>query len=98
MRRRVASFAVVGLLAIASGGCSDFRSLFSAHAGAVADVGGYQLTAERLSKILTAGRGTQVGRDVAHYVTQLWVDYALFAQAAATGRLPLDSTSIADAA
>jgi hypothetical protein len=89
--------AVVGLLAIGSSGCSDFRSLFSAHAGVVADVGGQQLTAERLSQILTSGPGAQVTRDAAEYITQLWVDYALFARAAAAGKLPMDSAGIAEA-
>lgn len=95
MRR---SLALVGLLGMGIGGCSDVRSLFSANAGAVADVGGQKFTAEQLSKILTAGRGSQADKDAAERVTRLWIDHALFAQAAVTGALPTDSASIAEVA
>src|SRR5690242_4954060 len=85
--------AVVSLLAI--GGCSNFRSLFSAHAGVAAEAGGQQLTAEGLSKFLSPAKGPQLSRDAAEHVAQLWINYVLFAQAAATGTLPTDSASIA---
>ena len=36
-------------------------------------------------------------RETADFVTNVWVDYALFAQAVAHGKLPLDSASVAEA-
>src|SRR5262245_39179923 len=95
MRRSLASCALVGLLAV--GGCSNFRTLFSAHRGAAAEAGGQELTVDRLGHFLEASKGAPVNKDVAQYVAQLWVDYALFAQAAATGTLPTDSASVAAA-
>lgn len=93
MRRSLASCALVGLLAV--GGCSNFRTLFSAHRGAAAEAGGQELTVDKLSRFLGTSKGAPLNRDVAQYVAQLWVDYALFAQGAATGTLPTDSASVA---
>lgn len=88
------------VLAAATGltGCSNFRDLFSAHADVAAEADGMELPAERLSQILAgAGGRQQITREAAEFVAGTWVEYALFAQAVAKGRLPTDSTEIAEA-
>ena len=84
---------VVGALAIA--GCSNFRDLFSAHAESAAEAGELTLTPERLAEILTGPKGVRLNSEAANFVTGMWVDYALFAQAVADNRLPTDSAAIA---
>ena len=89
---------IVGLLLTAAlAGCSSFRDLFSAHADVVAEAGDQRLTPQRLSQIMAGGKGMRANRDAANFVTNVWVDYSLFAQAVADGKLPLDSASIAKA-
>jgi parvulin-like peptidyl-prolyl isomerase len=78
-------------------GCGNFRDLFSAHADLVAQAGGQQLTPQRLSQILAGGKAMRANRDAASFISNIWVDYALFANAVAEGKLPLDSTSMAQA-
>ena len=85
---------VVGALAIA--GCSNFRDLFSAHAEAAAEAGSLTLTPERLAEILTGPKGVRLNSEAASFVTGMWVDYALFAQAVADNKLPTDSAAIAE--
>jgi len=86
---------VAGALAIA--GCSDFRDLFSAQADTAAEAGSLELPPERLAQILTGPKGVRLNNDAAKFVSNMWVDYALFAQAVATRRLPSDSAAIAQA-
>jgi hypothetical protein len=83
---------VAGLLA-----CSNFRDLFSAHADVAAEAGDQRLTPERLGQIMSSGKGIRPNREPADFVSNVWVDYALFSQAVAQGKLPLDSASIARA-
>ena len=85
------------LLVVGLAGCDNFRDLFSAHADVVAEAGGQQLTPQRLSQIMSGGKGIRANRDAANFVTNVWVDYSLFGQAVANGKLPLDSASIAQA-
>ncbi|HEY3012275.1 MAG TPA: peptidylprolyl isomerase [Gemmatimonadales bacterium] len=75
--------------------CSGFRDLFSAHADVAAEAGSQRLSSERLAEIMTSGKGIRPNRDAANFVTNVWIDYTLFAQAVANGKLPLDSASIA---
>jgi hypothetical protein len=75
--------------------CSSFRDLFSAHADAAAEAGDQRLTPQRLGQIMASGKGIRPNREAANFISNLWVDYALFAQAVADGKLPLDSASIA---
>src|SRR5918994_6700414 len=77
--------------------CSSFRDLFSAHADVAAEAGSRRLTPERLAQIMISGKGIRPDREVAKFVANVWVDYALFAEAVANGKLPLDSASIARA-
>jgi hypothetical protein len=78
-------------------GCSSFRDLFSAHADVAAEAGSHRLTPERLAVIMTSGKGIRPNREAANFVSNVWIDYTLFAQAVADGNLPLDSASIAEA-
>jgi len=95
MRRNVI---LVTVLAGSLVGCNSFRDLFSAHADVAAEAGSQQLAAERLAQILSSGgKGVKVNHETADYVANVWVDYALFGQAVVHGKLPLDSTSVADA-
>jgi PPIC-type peptidyl-prolyl cis-trans isomerase-like protein len=95
MRRSVLTSVL--LLGTGLTACSSFRDLFSAHADAAAEAGGQRLTPERLSQIMSSGKGIKPNREAANFVANVWVDYALFGQAVANGKLPLDSASIAQA-
>jgi hypothetical protein len=77
--------------------CSDFRELFSAHADVAAEAGGQRLTPDRLAQIMNSGKGIRPNREAANFVANVWIDYTLFAQALANGKLPRDSASIAQA-
>src|SRR3954467_9546780 len=94
MRRTVLipALLLAGLIA-----CNSFRDLFSAHADVAAEAGGQRLTPERLGQIMNSGKGVRPNREAANFVSNVWVDYALFAPAVATGKLPLDSASVAQA-
>src|SRR5687767_4147130 len=81
--------------AILSGCKGGGGNLFSAHADVAAEAGGQQLTAERLAQILSSGKGIKPSHETASFVSNIWVDYALFAQAAAEDKLPADSVGIA---
>lgn len=92
MRRLMA---VLALAAVA--GCSEFRSLVKAHADEAATAGALRLTPDRLAEILTGPKGIRLSSDAAEYVTGLWLDYALFADAVAEHKLPADSQAVAEA-
>ncbi len=99
MRRRPV-LAVLLLTAAAITGCSNFRDLFSAHADIAAEAGSLELPATRLSDMVmtvTKGQVQRVTRETADFITDTWVDYALFSQAVARGKLPVDSASVAEA-
>ena len=90
---------LVPVLLLAAGltACDSVRDLFSAHADVAAEAGGQRLTPERLGQIMNSGKGIKPNREAANFVANIWVDYALFAQAVADGKLPLDSASVAQA-
>jgi hypothetical protein len=98
MRRSVlSSFLLAG---VALTGCSNFRDLFSAHADVAAEAGTLELPAQRLAEMIssvTKGERQRVTREAADFITGTWVDYALFAEAAARNQLPLDSASVMEA-
>jgi hypothetical protein len=75
--------------------CDGFRDLFSAHADVAATAGDQQLTSERLAQILSSGKGIKPSHESANFISNIWIDYALFAQGVAEGKLPLDSAGIA---
>src|SRR5919206_408191 len=49
------------------------------------------------ARILSTSKGIHPDREVARFVANVWVDYSLFGQAVANGKLPLDSASVARA-
>jgi hypothetical protein len=63
----------------------------------VAKVGGTTLSAEQLASFLATAKGTQLNEESADFITNVWVDYTLFAQAAAKGDNLADSALIAEA-
>ncbi|HET6836900.1 MAG TPA: peptidylprolyl isomerase [Gemmatimonadales bacterium] len=77
--------------------CSSFRDLFSAHADVAAEAGDQTLSPDRLAQIMISGKGVRPDREAANFVANVWIDYSLFGQAVASGKLPLDSASIAEA-
>jgi hypothetical protein len=97
MRRSVLSLFLAG---VALTGCSNFRDLFSAHADVAAEAGALELPAQRLADMVagvTKGQRQRVTRETADFITDTWVDYALFSQAVALNQLPVDSASVAEA-
>lgn len=82
---------------VALAGCANFKETFTARRDVAAEAGGLKLPPDSLARILAAPRGIRLTKDAAGFVTNLWVDYALFAQAAASGKLPKDSASVAKA-
>jgi hypothetical protein len=98
MRRTALSIAL--LAGVTLSGCSNFRDLFSAHADVAAEAGVLELPAERLADMVagvTKGQRQRVTRETAAFLTDTWVDYALFSQAVALNRLPVDSASVVEA-
>ena len=90
---------ILGSLLLGAGltGCSSFRDLFSAHADVAAEANEQRLAPDRLAQIMAGGKGIRPNRDAANFVANVWIDYSLFAQAVANGKVPLDSASIAQA-
>ena len=82
-------------LSIGLSACDKTRDLFSAHADVAAEAGNQKLPAERLAQILSTGKGIKPSHETATFVSNIWIDYALFAQAAADNKLPLDSAGVA---
>jgi len=78
-------------------GCGQLKQTFTGRAATAAEAGSLRLTSERLAGMLSALRGPQITADAGRFLANLWVDYALFAQAAASGKLPTDSASAAEA-
>lgn len=97
MRRSVFSLLFAG---VTLSGCSNFRDLFSAHADVAAEAGALDLPVQRLADMVagvTKGQRQRVTRETADFITDTWVDYALFSQAVALDELPVDSASVAEA-
>jgi len=91
--RRCLSLAL--LLALAA--CGSFKDMFTSRRDTAAVAGSLKLPPDTLARILSAPKGLRLTKDAATFVTNLWVDYALFAQATAAGKLPADSASAAKA-
>lgn len=90
-------FKLFSLLFLSAGlsACEKSRDLFSAHADVAAEAGSQKLSAERLGQILSTGKGIKPSHETATFVSNIWIDYALFTQAAADNKLPLDSAGVA---
>lgn len=84
---------VVTMVALA--GCN--RDFFKPAAGTAATAESSKLTSERLAEYLGEAKGAQLNTETADFITNVWVDYSLFAQAVASGEKLADSTTIAEA-
>jgi hypothetical protein len=93
MYRRTKLFSLL-ILSAGLSACQKSRDLFSAHADVAAEAGSQKLSAERLAQILSTGKGIKPSHETAAFVSNIWIDYALFTQAAANNKLPLDSAGI----
>jgi hypothetical protein len=89
MRRSVLVMAVVLAAGCGKATLSDPNT--------VAKVGNATLSAEQLANFLSTAKGTQLNEESADFITNVWVDYTLFAQAAAKGDNLTDSALIAEA-
>jgi PPIC-type PPIASE domain len=90
--RRLSLALVLGLAA-----CGSFKDTFTSRRDSAAEAGALKLSSDTLARILAGPRGLRLTKDAANFVTNLWVDYALFAQASTKGKLPSDSASAAKA-
>lgn len=93
--RRIGLALGVLIPALSATACDSLRNLFSAHADLAAEAGGQKLTAERLAQVLGSAKGVKPSHETGNFVSNVWIDYALFAEAAANGKLPFDSAGIA---
>ena len=84
---------VVSMVVLA--GCN--RDLFKPGAGSVAVAGSARLSPERLADFVGEAKGAQLNNETADFITNVWVDYSLFAQAVARGENLSDSATIAGA-
>lgn len=91
MRRTMVLVAAVAAL---TAGC---KGGFSAHPDVAAEAAGQTLSAQRVGDILSAAKQGQPTIEAAEFVTNLWVDFQLFAQAVANDRLQADSLTVHDA-
>jgi hypothetical protein len=87
---------VLGVTAMVLAGC-NVREAFTAHADEAARAGTLTLSSERLANLLAEGKNVQLNRETSDFVANLWVDYALFAQALAKGDSLTDSATVAAA-
>ena len=97
MRRVSLVLVVAGMLTAASAGCDAMKNAFSPRAEIVARANDQTLTVERMGD--WAGTGKQVPLDpiALSRLAHVWVDYALLAQAFASGQDLRDSATMAAA-
>lgn len=91
MRRLVAGLVIVLGLA----GCAADKGTGSPDT--VARVGDAKLSAEQLAAYLGAGKGVRLNEESADFISNVWADYTLFAQATAKHGGITDSAMIAEA-
>ncbi len=89
MRRWLAG-TLVTLLALA--GCKD---AFRARPEIAAEAGGQELKTERLASLMAGIKGVPMSREAADFISGMWVDQTLFAQAIAGGKELTDSATAA---
>jgi hypothetical protein len=87
MRRWLAG-SMVMVLAIT--GCKD---AFRARPEIAAEAGGAELKAERLASLMAGIKGVPMSREAAEFISGMWIDQTLFAQAVASGRDLADSAT-----
>ena len=83
---------VVSMVVLA--GCN--RDLFKP-SSTVAVAGSAKLSPERLADFVLQAKGAQLNNETADFISNVWVDYSLFAQAVAKGVNLSDSATIAGA-
>ncbi|MEP6590581.1 MAG: peptidylprolyl isomerase [Gemmatimonadota bacterium] len=83
----LAASTMVALAACGAGG-------LTAGPDVAAKAGGQELSATRVSEILTGAKGAKLTPESAEFIANLWVDYTLFAQGIADGSLKADSATI----
>ena len=88
----VRRFAVMSVCVLA--GCSSLRDALSAHQDVVARAGGQQLTVNQLAQLIAPVKQVPLRRDVVDRLADIWVDYQLLGQAAASGDSLLDSATV----
>ena len=93
--RRIGLTLFVLIPALFAVACNSFRDLFSAHADVAAEAGSQHLTSDRLAQVMSSAKGIKPSHETGNFVSNVWIDYSLFAQAAANGKLPFDSAGIA---
>jgi len=87
MRRRLVGFAVA---VVALSGCKD---AFRARPEIAAEAGGQELKSERLAALMAGIKGVPMSREAAEFISGMWIDQTLFAQAIAKGRDLADSAT-----
>lgn len=80
---------VLGVV-LATSGCDAIGG----SSGVVARVEGYELRVDRLAQVMAEGKNMPIRREVAQQVANLWVDYAVLAQAIAEGAPLYDSAIV----
>lgn len=84
---------VVSMVVLA--GCN--RDMFKPGAGTAAIAGAAKLSPERLADFVLEAKGAQLNNETADFITNVWVDYSLFAQAVAKNQVLTDSATVAAA-
>lgn len=84
---------VVSMVVLA--GCN--RDMFKPGAGTAAVAGSAKLSSDRLADFVGEAKGAQLNSETADFITNVWVDYSLFAQAVAKGENLTDSATVAAA-
>ncbi|HEX3928973.1 MAG TPA: peptidylprolyl isomerase [Gemmatimonadales bacterium] len=90
MRRIVVLLAASAALLTACGS-------FATHSDLAATAAGQDLSVQRVTDIMTAGKGIPLNAQTASLVADIWVDLTLFSQAVADNKLTLDSGFVAEA-
>ena len=87
MRRWLAGTTV---FVLALSGCKD---AFRARPETAAEAGGQELKSERLAALMAGIKGVPMSREAAEFISGMWIDQTLFAQAIARGRDLADSAT-----
>jgi len=90
MRRRVIGALV---LMVSVTGCNKMKDAFRARPEIAAEAGGQELKTERLASLMAGIKGVPMSREAAEFISGMWVDQTLFAQAVASGRDLTDSAT-----
>jgi len=91
--RRWSSVTMVVGVALALGGCNKMKDVFRARPEIAAEAGGQELKVERLAALMAGIKGVPMSREAAEFISGMWVDQTLFAQAVASGRDLADSAT-----